>query len=513
MIMANQTPIRPVIFWLLIQSSEDEDDANGGYSGENIAHRYTGLTSLGPRESLETISNWRQRYPYLDRLQANGDLNCEIIHMDVSLNLMSEHAREGAHLVTRTELIIPARDGDQCHWQWQTITTVTKPTDLYRDTVTDPPLEAKTFLIEVLSASDAEIRVKLPFPAITWAHAFTCLTDLQMKYEENRNNSSLTGNLNIPARSARGYVEQISMYQEIQSSSGPQMPFVRRAIILWTFQKARNGEEGATTWRYLDVAPQRRTCMSPSPHPGHHMSATMSENFNSWADVAMNLQNPSMLDPFVQGFATPPNAIGLQSPFITSGYPYSNQHFDMPPENLSFASTATMDSESTLVGEDARANIDSFLSNTNVNLSDYDHNSHAWQLPHGESFDSDPAWANYTVPSGTPHIGWDSDAKDHPWPEAQDPKNTPWIEDTITKHQWTESASSPLKQVKNYVEQNVEQKLLPWINHVEEEVKATYVEAGEIHHPDADAETSDAKQEWTGSDADFDYNQLAEHLK
>jgi transcriptional enhancer factor len=518
MIMANQNPMRPVIFWLLITSSEVGGDAHGGYTGEHdlyrdgvVAHRYTGLTSQRRRESLETISNWRLRYPYLEQLQANGDLNCEIIHMGVFLNLMNDHAREGSELVTRTELIIPCREGDQGHWHWQTVTSVTKPTELYRDTITDPPLEAKTFLVEVLSASDTEIRIKLPFPATTWAHAFTCLTDLQMKYEENRNVGSFLEDLNGSARSARDYVEQISMYQEIQSSSGPHTPFVRRAIILWTFQKARSGEEGDTSWQYLDPSPPRRTCMSPSPNPSHHMCATISENFNSWADP-LHLQHPNMLDPFVQGLATPPNTSGLQSPFITSGYPYLNQQFDIHSKNLSFASSATMDSESTLVGDDVHANIDSFLSNANVNLSDYDHNSQAWQLPHIENFDSDPAWANYTVPSSTTHIEWDSDAKNHPWPEGPDSKGTPWIEENATKHEWAESASSPLKEDKNFVKQNVEQKLLPWINHVEEEASA-YVEASEVNHPDSNARTSDTKQEWISGDADFDYNQLAEGLK
>ena len=499
MIMANQAPIRPVIFWLLIQSSEDEDGVNGGYTGENVAHRYTALTSQRRRESLDTISNWRQRYPHLEQLQANRDVNCDIIHMDVSLNLMSEHAREGAHLVTRTELIIPVREGDQCHWHWQTVTSVMKPTNLYRDTVTDPPLEAKTFLIEVLSASETEIRVKLPFPAITWAHAFTCLTDLQMKYEENRKLAPVPGELNGPARSAREYVEQISMYQEIQSSPGPQGPFVRRAIILWTFQKSRNGEDGATTWRYLDVSPQRRTCMSPSPHPSHHMSAAMNENFNSWAEIPMNIQHPSMLDPFAQGLATPPHTAGLHSSFATSGYPYASQQFEIPPENLSFASTTTVDSESTLVGDDAHTNIDSFLSNASVNLGDYDHSSQAWHLPTSESFDSDPTWANYAVPSSAPQIGWNTEAKTSHWPETPDSKGTPWIAETIEKNEWASSASTPLKQIKGYAEQNVEQKLSPWMNHVDKEAKATYVESSEaIQHPVANADTGDARQEWTG---------------
>jgi transcriptional enhancer factor len=221
-----------------------------------------------------------------------------------------------------------------------------------------------------------------------------------------------------------------------------------------------------------------------------------------------------MLDPFVQGLATPPNTTGLQSPFITSGYPYLNQQFDIPSKNLSFASSAAMDRESTFVGDDVHANIDSFLSSANVNLSDYDHNSQAWQLPHIENFDSDPAWANYTVPSSTTHIEWDSDAKNHPWPEGPDSKGTPWIEENATKHEWVESASSTLKEDKNFVEQNVEQKLLPWINHVEEDAKATtYVEASEVNHPDSNARTSDTKQEWISGGADFDYNQLADGLK
>jgi transcriptional enhancer factor len=178
-----------------------------------------------------------------------------------------------------------------------------------------------------------------------------------------------------------------------------------------------------------------------------------------------------MLDPFGPGLATPQHTAGLQSPFTAPGSNYFSQGFDLPlDENISFAlsTTCTVDSESTLV-DDTASNIDHFLSNTNVHLASYDHNGATWQLPPTESFDADPAWANYNVATTTPAMGWDAlDAKDHSWDEGPDTKQLVWNpqDDTPLKHDWTvpEVGSSPGKGRTDYIEQSIEQKLLPWID-------------------------------------------------
>jgi transcriptional enhancer factor len=552
--MQSHTSIKPVVFWLLITKSSVPDDVCGRYTTEEdlyrnraIVHKYTGLHSHSQqdRENLEDLPNWRERFPYMARSLSLNELNCEIIHMDVSLELTRESAPSGAELVTRVEIIIPGPALGK--HRWQTVTSLFKPQELYyTDLNHDPPLDRKKFIADALDVNENQTRIKVPFPANTWAHALSNLTNLQYAYDDGRRAQQLDGGSHGSTRPVREYVDQISMYQEVQSAAncqecterevmngyrtprcncgGKGEQFVTRAIILWTFNKARRGDQGSTTWRYIDPHPPRRMLMSPSPHPSHHIAASMSEHFNSWAETPMHLQNHSMLDPFVQGLATPPNTAGLQSPFV-AGYGYTPNHFDVHHENISFASHATtVDSESTLVENETNANIDSFLSNTNVNLGDFDHNSNSWHMPQTESFDADPAWANYNVPASTPHIGWDNDAKNHVWPEGSPTKQVIWIEDGSGKHEqlWNDVIPIPVKQDGNFIGTSLEQKLLPWIDQhadVDGEVgrNGFHGDSNNTQLPDLDngvnRGTSAKEQVWNGGDEGFEYEQLAERMK
>jgi transcriptional enhancer factor len=560
-------PMRPVFFWLLITSSSVPDEANGKDVHEEdllnegmVAHRFTGLSSQRQRDSLETISNWGQRFPYLQQLVTAGELQCDVIHMDVSLNLLMSHPPEGAELCCQTVLSFP-----QPHeHEWRIITTLNRPPELYRDPHSDPPVDGETCPGQATSLGDGETRVKIPFPAVGWANAVTCLTNLQAKYDEKRKNQTLGLMVNSNARPAREYVEEISMYQEIQSSPGPRIPFTRRAIIVWTFHQAHDGEGNGTHWRYLDASsPPRRLCMSPSPHSSHQISASMSENFNNWAETPLSMHQ-NLIDPFIQGLVTPPNTAGLQSPFNATGYEYGSQSYDLLGENLSFVSSNTMDSEATLVDHDTAANIDNFLSNVNAGLGDYDHNAASWALPATENFDADPAWANYGVPSSTPVIGWDGDAgKGHAWNdipvsvgevdgkmwEGDEGKHelrewtnvvssSPVKIDEKEAYAWMNETRSPVK-MGSYVE-NIEQKLGAWIEeNGDGEEKVGYDEVGEARdgyeivvnlkngYPevggshgglvndlvDSGHEEKAHIHDWDVVDDGFDYASLAERLK
>jgi transcriptional enhancer factor len=547
--VAMHAPMRPVLFWLLITSSSVPDEVNGKDVHEEdllnegmVAHRFTGLSTQRQRDSLETISNWRQRFPYLQQLVTAGELHCDIIHMDVSLNLLMSHPPEGAELCCQTVLSF-----SQPHeYEWRIITTLNRPPELYRDPHSDPPVEGEACLCQATSLGDGETRVKIPFPAVGWANAVTCLTNLQSKYDEKRKNQALGLMSNSNARPAREYVEQISMYQEVQSSPGPRMPFTRRAIIVWTFHQAHGGEGNGTHWRYLDASPPRRLCMSPSPHPSHHLSASMSENFASWAETPLSMHQ-NLMDPFVQGLVTPPNTAGPQSPFDASNYGYvgGGGTFDLPGENLSFVSNNTMDSESTLVDHDTAAHIDHFLSNVNTGVGDYDHGAASWVLPATENFDADPAWASYSVPSSTPAIGWDGgDGKGHGgWNEVGvgdvdvHGKQIRWGEDEGKQvlQEWT---GSPVK-ASNYVE-NIEQKLGAWIEEngdgeerggyeevgnseggygIVGNLRNGYPEVGDMHGVIGNSmehggnEEKAYMHEWDVVDDGFDYASLAERLK
>ncbi|TGO58897.1 hypothetical protein BCON_0050g00290 [Botryotinia convoluta] len=524
-ILSNHHPMKPAAFWLLMTPFAVPNERNGVMKTEQdlrrdglVLHRYSGLSSSKPRGSLESILHWRQKFPHLAQLHSTNDLNCDIIHMDVSLDLMKTHAPDNSELLTRMEVSIPGKDFAGSNWQ--SVTSLIKPADLYGDPARDPVLEGTALPMTVLGMSDSETRIKVAIPAETWAYTFTLLMNLHFEIEKKRLPQSYGGNgLNRPSNSIREYVDQISMYQELQSSAGERMPFIRRAILIWTFHKARIGEGNDTTWRYVDPAPPRHMCMSPPPH--RHQNLPNLEHYNSWPESPLHLQQPNLLDSFVQGLATPPHTTSLQSPFDTTGYIYPAQHYDMSNENISFVSHATVDSESTLVNEtDPTNQIDNFLNNSaGVNMGAYgDVSGHYYgHIPvntvnANESFDADPAWANYSVPASTPWeqseenkgLAWPDtsthieSSNKHVWNnDTQEEKQTQstWNGDDIdvngvnvdgrdnmtgknaNEMPWSDvvMSSSPNKQNGNgYIESNIESKLLPWIEQAtaEEEAQA-----------------------------------------
>ncbi|CAD6442009.1 4b30084b-64f8-4c6b-bf99-dc1b2099316e [Sclerotinia trifoliorum] len=525
-ILSNHHPMKPAAFWLLMTPFAVPNERNGIMKSEQdlrrdglVLHRYSGLSLSEPRGSLESILHWRQKFPHLAQLHSTNDLNCDIIHMNVSLNLMKTHAPDNSELLTRLEMSIPGQD--YAGFKWQSVTSLIKPAELYGDPTRDPVLEGTPLPMTVLGMTESETRIKVAIPAETWAYTFTQLMNLHFEIEKKRLSQSFGGDgLGRPINSVREYVDRISMYQELQSSAGDRMPFIRRAILIWTFHKARSGEGNETTWRYVDPAPPRHMCMSPPPHLHNHNLPNL-EQYSSWPESPLHLQQPNLLDSFVQGLATPPQTASLQSPFDTTGYTYPAQHFDMSNENISFVSHATVDSESTLVnGNDPTNQIDNFLTNSGgVNMGAYgDVNGHYYgHLPSNtvnanESFDADPAWANYSVPASTP------------WEHSEETKGLAWPDtstqiEPIHKHSWSNGAqeqkqaqatwngedmdingvhvngrdnvtgkhgneppwsdavmgSSPSKQNGNgYIENNIEAKLLPWIEQAtaEEEAQA-----------------------------------------
>ena len=530
MALQSQTSVKPAVFWVLITSESAPADVGSWYTGKEdlyrngmVAHEYTELGSQRRTGHVESILNWREKYPYLERIYSTNELNCDVIHMDVSLQLLMGYAQCGAVLITRMELSIPGREF--AGHQWQIITNLVKPLELcHEDQTLDPPMQHENFDAEVVSVNDDETIVKVPFPANAWAHAFTCLTDVQMAYDSSTKAESADRSpSHALTRPTREYVDQISMYQEVHSSPGPGVHFTRRAIILWTFHKTRNGELGSTTWRNLDPHPPRRMCMSPVPHPSHHISAATNETSKSWTDPQIYLQTEDMMDPIVQGLVMLPNTSDLESPFAHS-YESTSHHFDTTPENLSFISNTTMDSEDTLVGDEVNANTSGFLSNTDVNLNDFDHSSDGWNI---ESFDENPEWANNNVPAGIPQLGWHTDARNHDWLEISLTRQNPPAVDAYGKHdeERSDAISSPVKQNHSYIEAAIKQKLLPWIDHEgdgnSESVKdgsskTNGVRPVDLGEAQVEHETSTTKEQeeyaWIDHDGGFDFDHLAKPL-
>lgn len=460
------------------------------YSAGLLAHKYTCLTNQGLRTNLESIDDWRSRFPYLANLHAMDELECDIIHMDVALGLTATHAPEGSDLIGRITMSIPGRELSDC--VWQSVTTLTRPSELLRDPSVDPALEAIAVPTEVLAVSETETQLKVPFPANAWAHTFTSLTNIQLALEERKNMAlhKLHSDLHVP--SVRHCVEQISMYQEIESRSGPSVPFIKRAILLWTFRKARVGEAGTTIWRYLDPPPPRDAVMSPPVPLAQHELAGMNENFNTWHDTPMQLQS-NMLDPFVQDMGTPAthsHSAGLQSPFqhmSTTAYKYHTPSFALLNDGMSFVSESrTLDSESTTLvdAESQHQAIDHYLAGASAHVGlEYgdEHVGGNWQLGSTVTDNGLEEWAGYTIaPATTPVLNWENDGQardegsgDGDWGDLRGDESAShhqygrneggthghdiWMDGSThqTQHDWEDGARPMSKHSQSFIEQHV----------------------------------------------------------
>ncbi|KAH8679795.1 hypothetical protein BGZ60DRAFT_400691 [Tricladium varicosporioides] len=389
-----QPPMRPILFWLVITNSSIPSGPRGAnleelYNSGIVEHEHTTLSSQLPSSTLNTaLPSWRQRFPQLAQVQAQGNEDCDIIHMDVSLTLMPTHPPDGAELVSCTELSLPPPPPSQSGGLWQVITTLTKPAELTRDPSIDPPVKNQVGVNNLLSADAHETRVKVPFPANAWAQAFTSLADIEQEGHE--------------AKEIERLVEEIVMFQEVQHAAMPGLPYQRRAVLLWTFRAVPQGSDSPTGWRYLQFdevsggqcgikkEPSRRTVMSPSPHHSHHLLSNMTENFHSFADNSHSnsQQHNRLFDPF--GLATPPHTAGPdpafddgQAAYAFTSAAHHGHNLDLPSEKLSFvtAGTGGGESENTLVGEDV--NLDSYFAAGGNMVSGLDTNvygEHGWGI-------------------------------------------------------------------------------------------------------------------------------------
>lgn len=500
--------IKPTVFWLLVTPTRVQEDFGDLYENDAVIHRYSRLSSQTRPANLDAIPNWRQKFPCLEPLYNAEELDCDIIHMDVSLQLMETHVQNGADLLTRSEISIPSQTTERC--EWQTVTNLIKPPELCRDSSIDSPWDSNIATTKIVSTSPNETRLKVRFPAEEWAHIFPRLTDLQLKYEESQRSQSFGGK-GFPnmIRPAQEFLLQISMHQEIQSRSMPGMPFIRRAKILWTFRAALPGEAPQTTWRYID-ATSPQSCISPSSCSSTQPSI---DNFTTWGDGQSHLQDKDIIDPYVNGLISPPSTAGFQSSFGTDDYGFYSQAFDMPG-NLGFESLSPVDSEPPMLDSDMARNITAFLSNTaDRKIDGYDYSPPDWGMSHSASSNLGN-WPGYAaIPSSAPYI--ESEMESHSWPVAMDPRLMNWVESGDGKGEWAEMDTEKPKPV--YIEQS-DDSLMPWLNTASNEAKEIYANADDIQLPKLSYDglspgPLDLKEpRWTRSDSSFDFNQLAERL-
>jgi len=409
-----------------------EDDGGDGKLSTKV-HTYSDSIPRAVGYSmLEIFPDWRTRFPILAHIHSRNELKCDVIHVEVSLELRYGSLPERSELWGRFELLVPGKHDRQS--VWRCTQSLYKPADLYGAPTADPRFENVTSTPNVdRYEPGVGTHIRVSFPALSWAYALQRLSILEAQFDE----AVHTGAPLPTPTTARQYIDQITMFQEIFCSAAPNQAFTRKTILLWTFKKCKAGEQGLATWRYLDPSPPRSACFSPHPGATHIVSAAMGETFNAWAHDSMSpsLQlppsaAPNPFDPLAtfDSLPTPSmqslveGAADMQFPFPTYSYPA------VPAENLSFMSHDTHDSDPTLVGvQNAVAgvgsgedmHVDPFLSAASV-LTSFDQGGSLWEVPAGaQSFESDPAFlAGYGAVT-TSNAGtdiWDGgDGKSDSW--------------------------------------------------------------------------------------------------
>jgi hypothetical protein len=394
-----------------------EDDTGDGKLSTKV-HTYSDSVPhhLG-HSTLESLPNWETKFPMLAQLQVRNDLKCDIVHMETTLELRYGSLPDRSELWGKFEVLVPGKHNNQS--VWRCVQSLHKPADLYGPSSTDPPYENVTSTPQVVRYDIVDgTYLRVSFPASPWAHALQRLSTMEAQFEEA---VQIGAPIPIPT-TARQYIDQITMFQEIFCSDGPNQPFIRRAIMLLTFKKCKVGEQGQATWQYLTTAPSRSACFSPHPGNHHVVSAAMNENLSAWAeDLSPSMHIPSAPNPFdslsqfedhLSQLPGMPESNGINFSFTSYGYPSA--------ENLSFVSHESQDSDTTLVNgsNNGVSSLDNFLSSAGV-LGGFDNSQSMWEASPVQSFDTDAAafLANYG--------GVHSNSGSQVW-ETADPKCGDW---------------------------------------------------------------------------------------
>ncbi|KAJ5964155.1 uncharacterized protein N7479_004031 [Penicillium vulpinum] len=242
---------------------------------DKALHVYTRLQSdlhhlVQPPMPLEQVNAWRSSFPQLASMvdDINNPMDCDIILLEVNLELMADFPPAGSRLGIQLDLdfghphagdVLGVSQMDN----WTCSTHVYEDGQSLRDTYHDLPKTQST-------------KVKPLFESSWWAKLFTELTQEKRMAEDS-------GNPQAPRDAdehTRHFFRSLSAVQELRATSPNSRRLSnqyqghhgdeskRMAVLVWKFRQTRPGEVGTTTWRRLIPAPDRTTTNSPRPVSG-----------------------------------------------------------------------------------------------------------------------------------------------------------------------------------------------------------------------------------------------------
>ncbi|KAG5977704.1 hypothetical protein E4U55_006597 [Claviceps digitariae] len=373
---AHDTPLDQASFPHLNKYSNCDDSPN--VLGKDVLlHEYTRSLDRTTSASAKTVTRrWQKDCPamYETLNLPSRDEESLLLEMCATLDL-HEHAKfpSGSELTGFVEVAI-TQPALQTH-RWKCITRLTRPVELHSDD-TKQGVYTNDSGIHRRGCSDAKVDcdchtrprqdIHVPFPAVEWASILSMavqypdvehqrMKEKRRKYVDGegkkeleragskRKRSEDDGDAASWARrelTGSDLICKVAMYQELWSCAPDSTQWVRQGIIFWRFNTTNQWHKykpvfkpAGTTWRWLTindpmsryhqqkalVYPQvgvsRDAIMSPTPSISQHLTASMSETFNSWDHGGHAAPPPPPHVPHVPPLQTPNNSIGLFDSF------------------------------------------------------------------------------------------------------------------------------------------------------------------------------------------------------
>ncbi|KAJ5763591.1 hypothetical protein N7533_002272 [Penicillium manginii] len=242
---------------------------------DKALHAYTRLQGdlhhpNAPPMPLEDVNGWRTSFPHLASSldEMNGPFDCDIIMLEVNLELMTDFPPSGSRLGIQLDLDFghpTAGDVSMVNQMdnWTCSTRLYEEGREHWETYHDLPKPQST-------------KVKPLFESSWWAKLFTELTQDKRIAEDSGQPESVHATVDRTRR----FIRSLSAVQEIratppssrrlssqfQGHQGEESE--RMAILVWKFRQTGPGEVGTTTWRRLIPPPDRTQTNSPRQSSG-----------------------------------------------------------------------------------------------------------------------------------------------------------------------------------------------------------------------------------------------------
>ncbi|KAJ5746633.1 hypothetical protein N7520_011815 [Penicillium odoratum] len=240
---------------------------------DKALHAYTRLQGdlhhPAPPTPLENVNGWRTSFPELSSIIDEGSLDCDIIMLEVNLQLMTDFPPPGSRLGIQLDLDFAHPTAGDVFMvgqmeDWTCSTRIYESGRAQMETYHPLPKPQST-------------KIKPLFESQWWAKLFTELTQDKRIAED----SAQQENIQSTDERTRRYLRSLSAVQEIRATPpssrrlsnafqghGQQDESERMAILVWKFRQTRPGEVGTTTWRRLIPPPDRTQTNSPRPGAG-----------------------------------------------------------------------------------------------------------------------------------------------------------------------------------------------------------------------------------------------------